>query len=98
MGEKVCERIKMEKRKVRTDRERESLKWEKRTELADLFVLPRPAESWQISLGFRRKTYTHWAGRVGKTASTPRSEHLVRRWSVFQQKNTESINPIYEIQ
>ena len=51
-----------EKRMAKTERESD-----RRREMADLLVLPRPAKSVQNGAGFRGKTWTYWACWKGKS-------------------------------
>ena len=59
---------------ARTEQESDN----RRREVADVLVLPRPAKSMQNGVGFSGKTGAYWACQKGRVASVPQREQLAR--------------------
>ena len=74
----ICHRVWDERENGGEDRTRVRQE-EKRREMADFMVVPRPAKSVQNGAGFSGKTGTYWACRKGKSGlSATKRKQLAR--------------------
>ena len=80
---------------ARTERESDN----RRIEMADLLVLPRPAKSVQNGAGFSGKTGTYWACRKGKSSlsATERAVGKNAGAALAKRKRNRAICPKHQI-